>query len=242
MLTRIRSRLTYANVMATIAVFLALGGATIAAVKLPKKSVGTKQLKNKAVSKEKLKNKAVSSKKLGDKAVGTAKIAGSAVTSSKIASNAVQTSDIGNEQVTRAKVADSAIPFLGTLRSGQELRGSFNIGGFDDGAGAGQTSNDGITFQFPLTNAPSFSQANVIDIAGGDPATANCGGLSGGNQQTPLATPGQLCVYITGKTHLAPASAVVIENVTRLGFGLAAASDDTIGQYLATGQWAVTAP
>lgn len=37
---RIRGKLTYANVMATIAVFIALGGASYAAIKLPKNSVG----------------------------------------------------------------------------------------------------------------------------------------------------------------------------------------------------------
>ena len=52
---QLRKRLTYANVMSTIAVFLLLGGATaLAATKLAKNSVGTKQLKNEAVTPPKL--------------------------------------------------------------------------------------------------------------------------------------------------------------------------------------------
>ena len=47
---RIRGKLTYANVMATIAVFIALGGAGYAAIKLPENSVGTPQLKKGAVT------------------------------------------------------------------------------------------------------------------------------------------------------------------------------------------------
>jgi hypothetical protein len=47
---RLRGKLTYANVMATIAVFIALGGASYAATQLPKNSVGTKQLKKGAVT------------------------------------------------------------------------------------------------------------------------------------------------------------------------------------------------
>jgi hypothetical protein len=47
-------KLTYANVMATVAVFIALGGASYAAIKLPKNSVGTEQLKNGAVTETKL--------------------------------------------------------------------------------------------------------------------------------------------------------------------------------------------
>src|SRR4051794_22637094 len=54
MVTKLRSHLSYANVMATIAVFMVLGGGAYAAVKLPKNSVGTAQIKNKAVTKAKL--------------------------------------------------------------------------------------------------------------------------------------------------------------------------------------------
>jgi hypothetical protein len=49
-------RLSYANVMATIAVFIALGGASYAAFNLPKNSVGTKQLKANAVVSSKVKD------------------------------------------------------------------------------------------------------------------------------------------------------------------------------------------
>jgi hypothetical protein len=45
----ITSRLTYANVTATLALFVALGGASYAAVSLPRNSVGTAQIKPRAV-------------------------------------------------------------------------------------------------------------------------------------------------------------------------------------------------
>jgi hypothetical protein len=50
----IRRRLTYANVISTVALFVALGGVSYAAVKLPANSVGTKQIKSKAVTKAKV--------------------------------------------------------------------------------------------------------------------------------------------------------------------------------------------
>src|SRR3954447_2461541 len=56
MLTKIRSGLTYANVMPTIAVFIALGGAGYAAIRIPRNSVGSKQLKADAVTSGKVKN------------------------------------------------------------------------------------------------------------------------------------------------------------------------------------------
>jgi hypothetical protein len=50
----IRAKLTFANVMSVIAVFLALGGVGYAAFKLPKNSVGPKQIRNGAVNEAKL--------------------------------------------------------------------------------------------------------------------------------------------------------------------------------------------
>lgn len=49
-----RERLTYANVMATVAVFLALGGGAYAAAKLPRNSVGAKQLRTGSVGRSEL--------------------------------------------------------------------------------------------------------------------------------------------------------------------------------------------
>ncbi len=54
----IRQRLTYANVIATLALFLALGGAAVAATQLPRNSVGTGQLKPEAVTAGKIAKKA----------------------------------------------------------------------------------------------------------------------------------------------------------------------------------------
>lgn len=70
-----RKRLTYANVMSTIAVFLVLGGgAAFAADQLAKNSVGTKQLKAKAVTAAKIKKNAITTAKIKKDAVTGAKI------------------------------------------------------------------------------------------------------------------------------------------------------------------------
>jgi hypothetical protein len=225
-LTRLRSKLTYANVMATIAVFLVLTGVGFAVAKLPKRSVGPKQLKNGAVH----------SKKIHRNAVNASKIRAGAVGRSEIANGAVGTGKIANKAVTRAKLGDDVAPLLGTLRSGQTLRGSFDIGG------NGTSFRSGQSFQFPLTNAPA---ANVIDASVTNPVfTSNCSGLSGGNQQTPNAAGGQLCIYITSKTPNLVSTTLVADagSVTRLGFGLLGtfASADPTNQI--AGQWAVTAP
>ena len=51
-----RKHVSYANVVATLALFVALGGAGYAAVQLPKNSVGSKQIKKNAVIGKKVRN------------------------------------------------------------------------------------------------------------------------------------------------------------------------------------------
>lgn len=60
MLRGIGRRLSYANVVATMALFIALGGASYAAIKLPAASVGTSQLKANAVTGAKVKDRSLS--------------------------------------------------------------------------------------------------------------------------------------------------------------------------------------
>jgi hypothetical protein len=56
MLSRVRSSFTYTNVLATIAVFGALGGVSYAATDLTKNSVGPSQIKKNAVNSAEIKN------------------------------------------------------------------------------------------------------------------------------------------------------------------------------------------
>jgi hypothetical protein len=85
-----QKRLSYANVMATIAVFIALGGASYAATKLPKNSVGAKQLKKNAVTGVKVKDGSLAGNDIDASTLGqvpSANHAGSAATAT-IAANA----------------------------------------------------------------------------------------------------------------------------------------------------------
>lgn len=279
---RLRPRLTYGNVMATIALFVALGGAAMAAG-LPKGSVGPRQLKRgavhsfaiarHAVTAGKLAPKSVQAGKLGPNAVlpgnlgngiiSTAKIAGGAViaesirngsiTTKKLQQGAVVTSKLAEGAVTTGKVANGAIiagkladgsvtpaklspdvsPLLGTLRSGQTLRGVFDLG--SSSTTIGELAREAESFQFPLLGAPTAAVLKKGETSTG------CPGLGGGSEQTPLASPGALCVYITEGKGLDSTQPLAVENDTRLGFGLAAKGDGS-GEFFAYGQWAVTAP
>lgn len=89
-----RKRLTFANVTSSLALFLAMSGASYAAIILPAGSVGPRQLKVGAVTPSKLAANAVLSRN----------IASSAVTSSKLAAHAVLSRNIGPGAVTGAAI------------------------------------------------------------------------------------------------------------------------------------------
>jgi hypothetical protein len=82
---QIRKRLTYANVMSSIAVFLVLGGATAVAAKkigsnqLKANSVTTAKIKKNAVTTAKIKNNAVNGAKVNEATLGTVPSAASLV-------------------------------------------------------------------------------------------------------------------------------------------------------------------
>jgi hypothetical protein len=125
---RFRPRLTYANIVASLALFIALGGAAVAAG-LPKNSVGKAQLKKGAVTSQALANKSVTAGKIGPKAVvagklgpnavlpgnlgagiiDSSKISASAVTAEKIKNNVVTTNKLNNGAVTAQKLAASGV-------------------------------------------------------------------------------------------------------------------------------------
>jgi hypothetical protein len=61
-----RLKLSYANVIATLALFLALGGGAYATTQLPKNSVGTEQLRKESVRAGKMAPESVNRKALGE--------------------------------------------------------------------------------------------------------------------------------------------------------------------------------
>jgi hypothetical protein len=263
MIPSLRPKLTYSNVIATTALFIALGGAAVAA-SLPKNSVGPKQLKRGAVTTKALRRAAVTSPKLARKSVIAGKLGPSAVlpgnivdggvttpkigtnaviarsikngviTTNKLTNEAVTTAKLGKGSVTLAKLADDVAPLLGTLRSGQTLRGVFDLG-VDE---AGKLARSATSFQFPLGSSPAAPTANVLQPGA---TSAACPGVAGGGGATPQAAAGQLCVYITEKS--ANFESLEFGKATnRLGFDLVAKFTAAGADNFVLGQWAVTAP
>lgn len=96
---QIRKRLTYANVMSSLAVFLVLGGASaFAAAQLGRNTVGPNQLKRNAVSAAKIEKGAVT----------RAKIKKNAINSSRVAKGSLRGSDLKLSTIGTVPSANTA--------------------------------------------------------------------------------------------------------------------------------------
>jgi hypothetical protein len=135
---QISKRLTYANVMSSIAVFLVLGGATaIAAGQLGKNSVGSKQIKKNAVTAAKIKKNAVSGAKIKNGAVDGAKVKDGSLTGSDInlgslgtvpSANTANSANSANS-ANKAKSVDTVVPIFYAANEDSGKRTILNLGG-----------------------------------------------------------------------------------------------------------------
>ncbi len=135
---QIRKRLTYANVMSSLAVFMVLGGATafaatkIGANQLKANSVKTGKIVKEAVTEGKIKNGAVTTNKIADKAVTGPKIDAATLGPVPNATNAVNASHAKTADTAKlaeeAITADSVFAFARVEENGTVLPAlAFNI-------------------------------------------------------------------------------------------------------------------
>ncbi len=153
MLERARKRLTYSNVVATIALFGVLAGGVAVGATVGKDSVGKKQLKDGAVIGKKLGDGAVKTGKLADGSVTTPKIADDAVTGAKVNEATLGT-------VPEAQSAATAVTAANALNS-QALGGSPLAGVRSSATAVSEQTN------VPLTGAPQTVMTTSITVPAG---------------------------------------------------------------------------
>jgi len=154
-LAAIRRHLTYANAMASIAVFVALGGGAYAAV-----HVNGKNIENRTISGKKLKNNTLGGKQINERRLGqvprakraqSAATAGSASTATTAGSASTATTAGSATTATRANTANSANSANTATRA---------------------TTADTATTAVNATNATTADSADDAATLGGDPPAA----------------------------------------------------------------------
>lgn len=118
-----KRRITPSLVISVLALIIAIGGVSYAAIKIPKNSVGTKQLKRKAVSTAKIKRGAVATSRLKAGAVTRGKLRGNSVNSAKVRDGSLYATDFAPGQLpgTTWHVARSDEPALLPLTSSYDV-------------------------------------------------------------------------------------------------------------------------
>jgi hypothetical protein len=244
---QIRRRLTYANVMSSIAVFLILGGATaVAAHKLGKHSVGTKQLKANAVTTAKLKRNSVTTRKIQKNAVTAAKIRAGAISTEKLAKGAVTGEKIAPNTITGANIDAASAPFsqiVARLRTTSTLAfagaGVYPIGSYIQAAGEDDQYLGGLEVVFAAScEQPRSAEALFVDTSGVEEKVLGVGVVQDTSQGAVTRrmefAPGE----IGAMSRLAPTgavnhklSAVLVEEKCEAGSGVTATAGlvDVIG-------------
>ncbi len=165
----IRKRLTYANVMSSLAVFLVLGGATaFAAGQLGKNTVGPKQLKAKSVTTAKIKKEAVTTNKIKKNAVNGSRVKDGSLSGADInlstlgtvpsAANAANAANVDTVKTFSAGANDNQLVSL--VKTGNfELMGICDPNGDFDPPGV-QFENTGTAFViYNRSNVPAFADS-----------------------------------------------------------------------------------
>jgi hypothetical protein len=162
---RLRSRLTYANVMATIAVFLVLSGGTAVALN-GANTVFSDDIVNGEVKNPDLADNSVASGKIADGRVLNPDLGPNAVTSAKVANESLTGDDVFNGSLTGADIADGALTGDDVDESSIAQVPNAALGGIGrSGTGNCDPGADFFTCRFVSMTLPSPSRVLMIGSA-----------------------------------------------------------------------------
>jgi hypothetical protein len=126
-LSRFRKRLSFANVTSAIALFVALGGTSYAAITLPTNSVGKAQIRADAVGKSEAATNSIGRFEIRSSGVGRSEIATNAVGASEVRPNAIDTDEIADGKIEAGDISDAAKVAINGIK--------FHAGAAADGTG-----------------------------------------------------------------------------------------------------------
>jgi hypothetical protein len=211
-MTSIRKRLTFANVMSAVAIFLALGGAAaIAATNLPKNSVGSKQLKKNAVRTPDLKRNAVTAAKIRKGAVTGAKIAAGAVDGAKVADGSLAVADLNAASLPFGRVVHRAGGGGSvSVTDGNLVVVPLTSAAYTQPAGRTDSYIGAIDLAFDPSCAAPRSATGIVLVDAVNPAEPKQGEITSAGVRETISTPTErinLSPFLANGVRYAPATA-----------------------------------
>jgi hypothetical protein len=170
MIRKLRARMTYANVVSTIALGLAIGGGTAYAAT----RIGTSDIRYHAVT----------GSKIASNAVTTSKVKANALTGADLRDNSIHSGDIHNGTLQAADFAGGQLPKGDKGDKGDPATSIFGVVGADGGLTSFKNIT-GITGTNPytVTAAQDVSKCAVIATLGGDDPGSVAAEPTAGNVQ-----------------------------------------------------------
>jgi hypothetical protein len=210
-------RPSHSTMIAYLALFIALGGSSYAAVKLKRNAVISSHIRNGHVKRADIGRNAIDSPRVRDRSLLAQDFAPGQLPQ-------------GEKGATGEKGEPG--PFPGVLPSGKTLRGAYQVLG--TAAGASEDDGSGYSYVFTLASAPA---AHYVPT--GTTAPPQCPG----SVAQPEAQAGHLCVYEGSRLNgtvevLSPEGG---SGSSEEGF-LVSIRSTAAGDFSSRGTWAVTSP
>lgn len=232
--------LSYANVMATIAVFIALGGGALA-VSIGKNDVGSREIAKNAVRSGELKNDTAKGKDVDESSLGQVPSAANA-TSAGTADQATTATNAGsaaNAEQLGGVGPNGFIRYGAPIPSGVTIRGVWATVEFNDN---GTSTPARVSVSFPAPAPVGLTDANVNFADTGFTQASDEDPSCTGTPENPTAPAGKVCIYpeeLFGTANSADGRAVA---ASPFGFYIHAESTNVALESQARGTWAYTAP
>jgi hypothetical protein len=214
MLARLRRRASFANVTSALALFVALGGTSYAAITLPSNSVGAAQIRTGAVGPSEIRRNGVGASEINTGAVRSGEIKTDAVHGTEIASNSVGLADMKKDAITTAQVKDGSLEAAdlsdaarASLTNAPLYRAAVNTTGAavaGNATGASRASAGVYTVDFGKDVSGCFYSATLAAVKNG----------TGTDAPTPgsiTVEPGAATTSVTVRTFAVPGGAAADE-------------------------------
>ena len=160
-MSRPRLHVTYANVTATVALFVALGGTSYAVTQLPRNSVGAQQIRSGAVRATEIKSSAVRSRAIANRSVALGDL--SLATRRSLRGQPGQTGPQG-------PAGPAGMPLAAAVNSGGGVARGTGVATSDHRGGSGV-----YEIRFTRDVSGCFAVASLSDVPGGDVAVPQSG-------------------------------------------------------------------